>query len=159
GYHVRFYAPAVLVFVFGALRGVRTADSVRRKLLIIAAGSGAAALSLLAYSRAWIENATHGSYLDQVTLAYYLIYFLGIAACGLLLLLNERNRTHIASSVAAILVVWMGVSRVARPFSIASDVTIYQEAAAHDSDLVGLGAIVSCFQEPVQLAHSEIGIP
>jgi hypothetical protein len=163
GYHARFYAPGLLVVVCAASRSLsvpRVDTPWRRRLVVLVAG-GAAALAFLAYRRGGIENATRGSDLDQTPLAWYLIYFVGLPVLGVLGLvpLRERSRTMAAAALASMAAVAFLARSLPRPFTVATDEAIYESSAARDGDLVGVTTIRDCFAEPLQLAHSELGVP
>lgn len=158
GYHARFYAPAWPVLVWAAARGASSLDTPRRRwgALVVTTGSGL--LTLFAYRRAWIENATSGSELERAPAAFYLVYFLGVAIVAVLPFLREQRRALVVASAAALAVSACAVTMQPRPFAIAPDTAIYASVSARDANLVGLDTIRSCFSEPVQLMHSELGI-
>jgi hypothetical protein len=144
GYHARFYAPALPVFVCAAARGLERVD--RRRWLVVLVTSGAAALAYFAYRRGLIENAAHGAYLEQTSFACYAAYFVGLAVVGV-----PRVRF-----LAIPMVLYMAVPR---RFTLADDRAIYEASAARDGDLVGLDTVRACFAEPLQIVHSELGVP
>jgi hypothetical protein len=159
GYHSRFYAPAVPVFVCAAARSVRRVDTPPRQWFVALATGGAAALAVWAYRRGWIETETHGSYLEWTPRSSYEVYFLGFPIFAVLLPLRDRARALLAASLAVGSVVVLLARAFPRPFAVATDRAIYESSASRDGDLVGLDAIHACFPEPLQLTQSELGVP
>lgn len=159
GYHARFYAPALPSFLLAAQRGVACADSLRRKLLLIAMGTSSAALALVAFHLDGIESVRRGFALERVPLDRYLVYFVGIPIIGLLLLTRDRIRAITSSLLAMLAVACVAFRTIPNEMSVAPDMRIYENVGAHGRSLVGIDLIRRCFQEPMQLVHSELGIP
>lgn len=163
GYHARFYAPALPLFVCAAARGsLRLTTDRRRRLVVTAIASAVAVLAGIAYARGWIENATQGSYLDRTPLAAQAVFFLGLP----LVALSSGRPTRAGGPLATVAIpllalgVGIGSTTVLRtPFHVATDDAIYARSAARDGDLVGMTAIRRCFEEPLTLTHSELGVP
>jgi len=158
GYHARFYAPAWPVLVWAAARGASSVDTPRRRWIVVVVTTCSGLLTLFAYQRSWVENATSGSELERAPAAFYLVYFLGVALASVLALVREQLRSLAVASASALAVAVCSVTMQPRPFAIASDTAIYESVSARDANLVGLDTIRSCFPEPVQLMHSELGI-
>ena len=158
GYHARFYAPAWPVVVWAAARGATSVDTPRQRWSALIVAGSAGLLTLLAYQRGWIENATSGSELERAPAAFYLVYFLGVVLVGVLPFVREQARSVSVATAVALAVSVSSVTLQPRPFSLASDTAIYESVSARDANLVGLDTIRTCFTEPVQLTHSELGI-
>lgn len=159
GYHARFYAPALPVFVWAAARGASRVETPRRRRFVVFLACLAPASSLVAYLHGWIENTTSGSYLETTPLGVYLVYFVGVAMVGVLLSVREGAHAITVGSLALVAIGFWTVTMPWRAFSVSTDRTIYETSAARDADLVGLDTIRGCFEEPVQMTHSELGVP
>lgn len=163
GYHARFYAPALPLFVCAAARGSVCLTTRRRRFGVVTAASGAALLAYVAYARGWVENATLGSYLDRTPLTSYFVFFLGLPIVALV-----AGRARIRGAPARIVglaaltvvpVVIASVTTLQKPFRVVEDDVIYTSSATRDGDLVGIDTIRGCFEEPLKLTHSELGVP
>lgn len=133
--------------------------ALRRKLLLIAMGTSSAALALVAFHLDGIESVRRGFALERVPLDRYLVYFVGIPIIGLLLLTRDRIRAITSSLLAMLAVACVAFRTIPNEMSVAPDMRIYENVGAHGRSLVGIDLIRRCFQEPMQLVHSELGIP
>lgn len=159
GYHARFYAPAWVVLVWAAARGASRLGSPRRRWTALIVACAAGLVTSLAYGRGWIENATSGSELERTPAALYLAFGLGVVMVASLGFVREEARHVVVASSVSVAVAAYAVTMLPRPFVVANDMAIYEKESAHDSSLVGLDTLRACFAEPVQMTHSELGIP
>jgi len=160
GYHARFYAPALPLLFLAGLRGLSNVRSAEEKLAVVVGGAAVAGLALIAFKRAWIENATVGFDANLVPLRHYVIYFLGIPILALLRLIPQHVRRIVVPCLAAFVTIAGAVRMTAaQPLVVKSDLRIYERALQNDQSLTGIDVIRRCFSQPVQLVHSELGIP
>lgn len=155
GYHARFYAPALPVFVIAALRGLDAVSTARKKWLLVAAGAAAASLVGVAFWRHWIETSV-----GRAGSAHqYITYAAGTAMLGVLLLLSPRHQKLAALALTlgltALQLRALAPPRLELESDAASDYGVY----SINSGQVGIEVIKACFREPLQLMHSELGIP
>jgi hypothetical protein len=155
GYHARFYAPALPVFVLAALRGLDAVRSTRKKRWVVAFGAAAAGWIGVAFALHWIERSVGRS----GSAHQYIVYAAGTPLLGLLLLLPiQRQRIYAVTLTLALAVFQIG--RMAPPsFELQSDAESDFDVYSTNSGQVGIEVIKACFPEPLQLMHSELGIP
>ncbi|CAN5924832.1 hypothetical protein BH11MYX4_BH11MYX4_33610 [soil metagenome] len=159
GYHARFYAPALPLFVCAAARGSVRLTARRRRFGVVTAASSVAMVGYVAYARGSIENATLGSYLDRAPLGFYLVFFLGLPIVALISPFGRAARMRMVGAATVLLIVVASVVTSREPFRVVEDDVIYASSAARDGDLVGIDAIRRCFEEPLKVTHSELGVP
>lgn len=159
GYHARFYAPALPLFVCAAARGSVRLTTGRRRFGVVTAASCVAMVAYVAYARGSIENATLGSYLDRTPLSFYLVFFLGLPIVGLISPFGRAARIRIVGAATVLLIVVASVVASREPFRVVEDDVIYASSATRDGDLVGIDTIRWCFEEPLRVTHSELGVP
>lgn len=158
GYHARFYAPALPLFVCAAARG-SVLLTARQRRFVVAAASSVAMVAWVAYARGSIENATLGSYLDRAPLSFYLVFFLGLPIVALISPFGRAARMRMVGAATILLIVVASVVTSREPFRVVEDDVIYASSAERDGDLVGIDAIRRCFEEPLKVTHSELGVP
>lgn len=155
GYHARFYAPALPVFVLAALRGLDAVRSTRKKRLVVAFGAAAAALIGAAFELHWIERSIGRLGSEH----QYIVYAAGTLLLGLLLLLPVQRQKIYAVALTLALSVFQ-IGRMAPPaLELQSDAESDFDVYSINSGQVGMEVIKACFPEPLQLMHSELGIP
>lgn len=161
-YHARFYEPALPFFFAAALRGVPELTTRTRQASVCVFGVFAALVLRVAYTRGWIENA--GGYgPDIVTPVEYARYLVGVPALALVLAAQTgswmRLGRHLPIALAGGMAAWATVSTLPSSWGIVSDeVSNTNTIGSHTAD-VGIDVIRRCFQEPLQMTHSEIGLP
>jgi hypothetical protein len=175
-YHARFYAPSLPFFFAAALRSVSCLDTRRKQVVVLLLASCAALPLALMYSKDWIENE-RGYGPDIVSVAEYAWYALGVPALAATLLVvgwwrarvssREVGARHESAWLPNVLpgMVVCGVAALQIPsalppsWSIVSDeLSNTKTIGSHAAD-VGIDVIQRCFTEPLQLTHSEIGLP
>jgi hypothetical protein len=155
GYHARFYAPALPVFVLAALRGLDAVDSTRKKQRVVAFGAAAAGLMGVAFGLHWIERSIGRLGSEH----QYIVYAAGTPLLGLLLLLPSHRQKFYAVTLTLALSVFQ-IGRMAPPaFELQSDAESDFDVYSTNRGQVGIEVIKACFPEPLQLMHSELGIP
>lgn len=155
GYHARFYAPALPVFVLASLRGLDAVRSTPMKWLVLVSGAAAAGLMALAFGRHWIETGIG----KTGTLHQYITYAAATPLVGLLLLLSTRVQKIAAVALALGLTAFQVRSIAPQRFELESDAASDFGVYSINSGQVGIEVIKACFPEPLQLMHSELGIP
>jgi hypothetical protein len=155
GYHARFYAPALPIFVLAALRGLDAIRTTRKKQLVVAFGAAAAGLVGLAFALHWIERTVGRAGSEN----QYIVYAAGTPFLGLLLLLPPQRQKIYAVLLTLALSVFQ-IGRMAPPaFELQSDAESDFDVYSTNNGQVGIEVIKACFPEPLQLMHSELGIP
>ena len=133
----------------------------RRRFGVVTAASWVAMVAYLAYAPGSIENATLGSYLDRALLSFYLVFFLGLPIVALISPFDRaaRTRMRMVGTATVLLIVVVSVVTSRAPLRVAPDDVIYASSATRDGDLLGIDAIRRCFEEPLKVMHSELGVP
>lgn len=155
GYHARFYAPALPVFVLAALRGLDGVRSTPRKWLFALSGAAGAGLVAVAFEQHWIETAIGSAGIGH----QYITYAAVPPLVGGLLLLSTRlqkiGALALTLGLAAFQIYSVAPPRLELETDAESDFGVY----SNNSGQVGIDVIKACFPEPLQLMHSELGIP
>ncbi|MEO8178615.1 MAG: hypothetical protein ABI895_07270 [Deltaproteobacteria bacterium] len=161
-YHARFYAPALPFFFLAALRGVESAYRKGWAQRLLVFGLLAGVLVLVLYFPNGIENARRAQ-ASRVTLFEYARYFVGVPLLALWMLGGRGSGRAPAAWAIPVLVgglaALQALSVFPRSSQIASDdISNTQTVESHTAD-VGIDVIQRCFLQPLQIVHSEIGLP
>lgn len=161
-YHARFYAPALPFFFLAALRGVESARHKGWEKLLFAFGLLAALLVVVLYFPNGIENAGRAR-ASRVTLFEYARYFLGVPLLALSWQLARASNRAPADWAIPALVSGLAALEALSVFPsvrqlTSDDVSNARTVESHTAD-VGIDVIRRCFPEPLQIVHSEIGLP
>jgi hypothetical protein len=154
GYNARFYAPTLPFFFTAALRGLTGVDSTRKKWRLVASGVGAGSLALLGYRQGWIDNGLSSS----TAVFHYLVCLAGTPAVGFMRLFSTRAPWLGAVGATLGLSAYQIASTAPAVVGIVSDAAADFADYSKNSGAVGVDRILRCFEEPLQLMHSELGI-
>jgi hypothetical protein len=153
--HCRFYAPALPFFFTAALRGQLVVSATWKKVSLVLSGVGASGVALYAFRHGWVETR-----LLRFGLAHqYIHYFVGTTLVGALLLC-PRGLQKWAVLAASLVIAAHQILATAPPVAgVTSDAEADLAVYSTNSGQVGIEVILRCFEEPLQIMHSELGIP
>jgi hypothetical protein len=157
--HARFYAPALPFFFTAALRGVARARSITmptwKRWALVGSSAVTGAIAWFAFRQDWVETR-----LGRFGLGHqYLDYFAVTAVVGILLLCSSRVRRWAVPAASIGILGYQVMSTVPPVAGVVSDAESDLAVYANNSGQVGIDVILRCFKEPVQIMHSELGIP
>jgi hypothetical protein len=160
-YHARFYAPALPFFFAAALRGVEGLDARRERLRVAAFGALAALALLVAYRFGWVETGRDFE-AGAVSLAEYARYAVGVPLLGASALAFGRERRAegrlLAPLAGAMALLQVATTFPRSPLPASDEVSNLRTIERHAAD-VGIDVVQRCFEQPLLLTHSEIGLP
>jgi hypothetical protein len=159
GYHARFYAPALPLLIVAAARAVGPHMSTGRRIVIVAATTSAAFATFLAFRSGRIESSSHHDMLEHISASWYLPFYSGLILLAVGLCTSERVARPATRIAATVTVAVMAFLLIPAKLRVATDAEIDGYALGLDGSLRGLDVIRRCFREPLQLMHSELGIP
>ncbi|MEL6341657.1 MAG: hypothetical protein AAFV53_00895 [Myxococcota bacterium] len=148
GYQMRFYLPGFVAVGIAAVEGLRRFQqrvSMQRRIVLVVAW---AVLVAGVYWGGWIWTGAD-RHLVRMPLTLIAGYTLGVG-----LIVVEQRRLAVAAIVLGSL-----LNLSSRDVRLASDDAMLRRAAKQYTSFRGLHTIKSCFDEPVHLYHTEIGVP